>query len=227
MKVNGCLSRRSFYFPKLQDNLPLQSSGSNGSDLPPPKQTKKMKSRTQRKISSLASRIHEHGNSKLTIQMGPKLSETLKGKLSLGTRIIQGGGRGNIFKNIFGMKEKEQLLKASQCYYIPQLVLLLEYSLSQLKRLHFTVKGPQHSLLQLESYIGAPYKVLIPIEKIKKVYESQNVNKLEEKYIEIVTEDESEFWFVGFLRYEKALRNLKKAIAMPINSEREKLLLTS
>ncbi|KAK7314775.1 hypothetical protein VNO77_33303 [Canavalia gladiata] len=184
-------------------------------------QTKKMKSRTQRKISSLASRIHEH------VQMGPKLSETLKGKLSLGTRIIQGGGRGNIFKNIFGMKEKEQLLKASQCYYIPQLVLLPEYSLSQLKRLHFTVKGPQHSLLQLESYIGAPYKVLIPIEKIKKVYESQNVNKLEEKYIEIVTEDESEFWFMGFLRYEKALRNLKKAIAMPINSEREKLLLTS
>jgi len=50
------------------------------------------------------------------VKMGPNLSEILKGKLSLGARIIQEGGRGNIFKNVFGMQEKEQLLKASQCY---------------------------------------------------------------------------------------------------------------
>lgn len=40
----------------------------------------------------------------------------MKGKLSLGARIIQEGGRGNIFKHIFGMADDEQLLKASQCY---------------------------------------------------------------------------------------------------------------
>ena len=42
-------------------------------------------------------------------------------------------------------------------------------------------------------------QVLIPIGRIKEVNESQNVNKAEQKYIEIVTEDDSEFWFVGFL----------------------------
>lgn len=57
-------------------------------------------------------------------------------------------------------------------------------------------------------------QVLIPIEKIKEVNESSDMNKLEQKYIEIVTKDDSEFWFMGFLRYEKALRNLKKAISM-------------
>lgn len=57
-------------------------------------------------------------------------------------------------------------------------------------------------------------QVLIPIEKVKEVNESMNVNKLEQKYIEVVTKDGSEFWFMGFLRYEKALRNLKKAVSM-------------
>lgn len=49
---------------------------------------------------------------------GPKLSETLKGKLSVGAKIIKKGGRENIFRDIFGMSggEGEKLLKASQCY---------------------------------------------------------------------------------------------------------------
>lgn len=52
----------------------------------------------------------------LAVRLGPKLSETVKGKLSLGARIIQGGGRENIFKHMFSVREGEELLKASQCY---------------------------------------------------------------------------------------------------------------
>ena len=48
--------------------------------------------------------------------MGSKLSDTVKGKLKLGARIIQEGGRENMFKQSFGVSEGEQLLKASQCY---------------------------------------------------------------------------------------------------------------
>ncbi|KAH1199953.1 Kinesin-like protein KIN-14M [Glycine max] len=62
------------------------------------------------KSSNFTHRIHNH------VKMGPNLSEILKGKLSLGARIIQEGGRRNIFKSVFGMQEKELLLKASQCY---------------------------------------------------------------------------------------------------------------
>lgn len=50
------------------------------------------------------------------VKLGSKLSETVKGKLRLGAKIIQEGGRENIFKQVFGMKEDEKLLKASQCY---------------------------------------------------------------------------------------------------------------
>ncbi|XP_052183832.1 GEM-like protein 1 isoform X2 [Diospyros lotus] len=56
-------------------------------------------------------------------------------------------------------------------------------------------------------------KVSIPIEKIKRAGESENANKPEDKYVEIVTEDGFEFWFMGFVRYEKAITNLHKAVS--------------
>ena len=53
---------------------------------------------------------------KITVKMGSKLSETVKGKLGLGARIIQEGGRDNVFEQIFAVKAGELLLKSFQCY---------------------------------------------------------------------------------------------------------------
>lgn len=50
------------------------------------------------------------------MRLGHKLSETVKGKLSIGAKIIKKGGRENIFREIFGVSDGEKLLKASQCY---------------------------------------------------------------------------------------------------------------
>lgn len=57
-------------------------------------------------------------------------------------------------------------------------------------------------------------QVVIPVTKIKRAHPSVNENKPSQKYIEIVTEDNFEFWFMGFVRYEKAFLNLQKAISM-------------
>ncbi|WJX54117.1 hypothetical protein P8452_40039 [Trifolium repens] len=169
------------------------------------------KKSTSSKKRSFACRIHEH------VKLGPKLSETLKGKLSLGARIVQEGGRGNIFKNIFGMQEGEKVLKASQCYLYTTAGPIAGVLFISTKKVAFCSERP----ITLSSAIAGetvkvPYKVLIPIGKIKGVNEGHNVNQEEQKYIEIVTQDDSEFWFMGFLRYEKAFRNLQKAISMSI-----------
>ena len=50
------------------------------------------------------------------MRLGPKISETVKGKLSLGARILQLGGVKRVFKQNFRVIEGERLLKASQCY---------------------------------------------------------------------------------------------------------------
>ena len=50
------------------------------------------------------------------MRLGPKITETVKGKLSLGARILKVGGVGKVFKRLFSVKEGEKLLKACQCY---------------------------------------------------------------------------------------------------------------
>ena len=50
------------------------------------------------------------------MRLGSKFSETVKGKLSLGARILRLGGVKRVFKKNFGGREGERLLKASQCY---------------------------------------------------------------------------------------------------------------
>ncbi|XP_057421903.1 GEM-like protein 4 isoform X2 [Lotus japonicus] len=171
--------------------------------------TKKMehKKATSKKRSNFACRIHEH------VKLGPKLSETVKGKLSLGARIIQEGGRGNIFKHIFGMQEGEKLLKASQCYLYTTSGPIAGVLFISTEKVAFCSERPITCTSAAGELVRVPYKVLIPVEKIKEVNEGQDVNKTEQKYIEIVTGDGSEFWFMGFLRYEKAFMNLQKAIS--------------
>lgn len=50
------------------------------------------------------------------VRLGPKITDTVKGKLSLGARILQVGGVQKVFKQLFSAKDGEKLLKASQCY---------------------------------------------------------------------------------------------------------------
>ncbi|KAL3716372.1 hypothetical protein ACJRO7_008039 [Eucalyptus globulus] len=43
---------------------------------------------------------------------------------------------------------------------------------------------------------------------------SKNVNSPAQKYVEMLTEDDYEFWFMGFSRYEKAFKNLEQAMTL-------------
>lgn len=50
------------------------------------------------------------------MRLGSKITETVKGKLSLGTKILQEGGVEKTFKQLFVVSEDEKLLKVSQSY---------------------------------------------------------------------------------------------------------------
>ncbi|XVF49382.1 hypothetical protein PTKIN_Ptkin04bG0007000 [Pterospermum kingtungense] len=150
-----------------------------------------------------------------TVKTGSKPSETVKGKLSLGARIIQGGPKENTFKQIFDMEEGEQLLKASQCHLsttagpIAGLLFISNQKVAFCSERSISVVSPTGKVIGT-----APYKVLIPIKKIKGANRSENVKNKAEKYIEIATGDGFEFWFMGFIQYEKAFNNLQKALSL-------------
>ncbi|KAM1453168.1 hypothetical protein ACFX1R_003839 [Malus domestica] len=54
------------------------------------------------------------------------------------------------------------------------------------------------------------YKVVIPVKKIKAVNQSENMKKPSQKYVEIVTVDDFDFWFMGILNYQKHALNLHR-----------------
>ncbi|KAH7856592.1 hypothetical protein Vadar_003259 [Vaccinium darrowii] len=155
---------------------------------------------------NLANGIREH------VRLGPKVAETVKGKLSLGAKILKAGGIEKLFKHHFSVREGENLLKASQCYLS-------------------TTAGPIAGLLFIstdkvafcsERSIITPsptgefrirYKVLIPIGKILRANESRNMKTPSRKYIYVVTEDNFDFWFMGFLNFRKTFKYLQQALS--------------
>ncbi|XP_055802609.1 putative GEM-like protein 8 [Solanum dulcamara] len=159
------------------------------------------------RIDCLVQSIREH------VSLSPKLTETLKGKLSLGAKILQVGGLEKIFKQKFSVRDDEKLMKVSQCYLyttagpMAGLLFISTAKVAFCSERSIKLLSPTGKLLRIY------YKVSIPISKIMKVKESENMKKPSQKYIQLVTQDDFEFWFMGFLNYQKTLRYLQQAIS--------------
>ncbi|WJZ97532.1 hypothetical protein VitviT2T_016129 [Vitis vinifera] len=153
------------------------------------------------------------------MRLGPKFSETVKGKLSLGARILQVGGVKRVFKQIFGVGEGEKLLKASQCYLsttggpIAGLLFISSQRIAFCSDRSIKFSSPNGELIRIH------YKVSIPLRKIQRANQSENVKNPSQKYMEIVTVDNFDFWFMGFLNYQKAFSYLQQALCEALRSD--------
>lgn len=160
-----------------------------------------------KKAGNFAHAFREH------VRLGHNITETVKGKLRLGAKILKVGGLEKFFKKLFSVSEGEKLLKASQCYLsttagaIAGLLFISTNNVSFWSERSIKLPSPNGQLLRLH------YKVLIPLKKIRAVGLSENVNKPSTKYIQITTGDNFDFWFMGFLNYHKALKFLQLAIS--------------
>ncbi|CAN1744466.1 GEM-like protein 4 [Linum perenne] len=165
-----------------------------------------------KKADKFAHGIREH------VKLGSKISETLKGKLSLGARILQVGGVKKVFRQLFSVGEGERLLKACQCYLstnagpIAGLLFISTHKLAFCSERSIQLSSPEGKSIRVH------YKVLIPLEKIEMANQSENVKNPSQKYMEIVTVDGFDFWFMGFLSYKKAFKYLEKAISSRASS---------
>nr|AAO42914.1 At5g08350 [Arabidopsis thaliana]BAC43217.1 unknown protein [Arabidopsis thaliana] len=77
------------------------------------------------------------------------------------------------------------------------------------------VDSPQGDIIRVH------YKVSIPLCKIDRVNQSQNTKKPSQKYLEVVTVDGFDFWFMGFLSYQKAFNCLEKALSLSFEDNKE------
>ncbi|XP_065865435.1 GEM-like protein 4 [Euphorbia lathyris] len=170
----------------------------------------KIMNKLGKKADNFAQCFREH------VRLGPNISETVKGKLSLGAKIVKVGGVERIFKELFRVKEEEdKLLKVSQCYLsttagpIAGLLFISTHNLAFCSERSIKFSSPNGKSIR------AHYKVLIPITKVKAVNKSKNMKNPSQKYMEIVTLDEFDFWFLGFLNYDKTFKCLQQAANLP------------
>ena len=55
--------------------------------------------------------------------------------------------------------------------------------------------------------------MLIPTKRIKSASVRENMYNPDEKYIDVVTVDGFDFWFMGFISFEKSFRYLQNVIS--------------
>jgi len=146
------------------------------------------------------------------LKVGPSMTDTAWGKMSAGAKLISEGGFEGVYKATFGMDNGEQLRKTYACYLSTSTgpvagtlyVSNLKFSFCSDRPLSYAPTPGQ----QAWSY----YKVVVPLEKVKEVIPSFNENKPLEKYIQVVTQDGHDFWFMGFVNYDKGVKNMQEAL---------------
>lgn len=161
----------------------------------------------RRKGGKIAQGIKEH------VTLGPKLSETVKGKLTLGARILQAGGVEKVFRQWFSVDKNERLIRASQCYLSTTAGPIAGMLFVSTERVAFRSDRSLAVAAPGGDKIRVPYKVTIPLQKVMRAVPSENKHRPGQRYIEVVTNDGFEFWFMGFVSYHRSLQHLEQAIA--------------
>uniref|UniRef100_A0A0D9VIQ5 GRAM domain-containing protein n=1 Tax=Leersia perrieri TaxID=77586 RepID=A0A0D9VIQ5_9ORYZ len=176
--------------------------------------TNDRQSKIGRKGDKIAQGIKEH------VTLGPKLSETVKGKLTLGAKIIQAGGVEKVFRQWFSVDKDEKLLRASQCHLSTTAGPIAGMLFVSTERVAFRSDRSLAVSTPGGDKARVPYKVTIPLGKVKAARPSENKHKPEQKYIEVVTNDGFEFWFMGFVSYHRSLHQLQQAVAQAQQARR-------
>ncbi|XP_006664553.2 GEM-like protein 5 [Oryza brachyantha] len=157
-----------------------------------------------RKAEELASNIW------LNLKTAPSMSEAAMGKLSLGAKALTEGGFEKLYRQTFAAAAAdERLRKAFACYLstatgpVAGTLYLTDRSLAFCsdRPLSFTAPSGQAAW----SY----YKVMVPLARVAAV----EPVAMPERYVRVATVDAHEFWFMGFVSYDKAVRHLSQAVS--------------
>ncbi|KAL5216989.1 hypothetical protein ABZP36_017673 [Zizania latifolia] len=160
-----------------------------------------------RKAADTTGNIWQH------LRTAPNMADAAVARLAQGTKVYAEGGHDRVFQQAFGTVPGEQLRKAYACYLSTSSGPVIGTLYLSTARLAFCSDTPL-------SYQGPPgpppegiyYKVVLPLNQVKLVNPSASMMNRGDRYIQIMTTDNHEFWFMGFVSYDKALQNLYEAV---------------
>ncbi|KAL6636943.1 hypothetical protein ACP70R_024515 [Stipagrostis hirtigluma subsp. patula] len=148
------------------------------------------------------------------LRTAPNMADAAVARLTQGTKAYAEGGRDRVFHQMFGAVPGEQLVKAYACYLSTSSGPVIGTLYLSTARLAFCSDTP---LCYQGPANGQPpecmyYKVVLPLSQVRSVSPSASMRNRAERYIQITTMDNHEFWFMGFVNYDKALKNLSEAL---------------
>ncbi|CAL9182136.1 GLABRA2 expression modulator-like [Musa acuminata AAA Group] len=161
--------------------------------------------KTAKKAEDLSRNTWQH------LKTGPSFVDAAMGRLAQGTKVIAEGGYKKIFQQTFDLFPEEQLKETYACYLSTSAGPIMGILYLSSAKLAFCSDNPlpHKNGDQTEwSY----YKVIIPLHQLRAVNHSISRTNSAEKYIQIVSVDNHEFWFMGFLRYESAVAHVQEAL---------------
>ncbi|KAK8681704.1 hypothetical protein V6N13_054106 [Hibiscus sabdariffa] len=144
-----------------------------------------------KKAKGIAGNMWQH------LKTGPSFADAAVGKIAQGTKVLAEGGYEKIFRTTFETVPDEQLLKTYACYLSTSSGPVLGVLYLSTQKLAFCSDSP------LSYQAGAQtqwsyYKVVIPLLKLRAVNPSTSKANTAEKYIQIISIDSHEFWFMGY-----------------------------
>ncbi|KAI4330471.1 hypothetical protein MLD38_028760 [Melastoma candidum] len=158
-----------------------------------------------RKAEDLAGNTWQH------LKTSPSLAEAAMGRIAHGTKILAEGGYDKIFHQTFEVAPDERLESSYVCYLSTSAGPVMGILYVSTEKVAFCSDNPlsYKSNGQTEwSY----YKIVIPLHQLKAVDPSTSSSNTAEKYIQVVSVDDHEFWFMGFLNYVGAVQCLQNCL---------------
>ncbi|KAM1611678.1 hypothetical protein PS2_000443 [Malus domestica] len=151
------------------------------------------------------------GNTWQHLKTSPSFADAAMGRIAQGTKVLAEGGYEKIFRSTFETTPGEQLQNSFACYLSTSAGPVMGVLYVSTAKLAYCSDNPISYKAESQTE-WSYYKVVIPLHQLKAVNPSSSRSNSAEKYIQVISVDNHEFWFMGFLNYDGAVICLQEAL---------------
>ncbi|XP_076927711.1 GEM-like protein 1 [Bidens hawaiensis] len=149
------------------------------------------------------------------LKTGSSVTDAAVGRIAQGTKVLAEGGYDKIFRTTFQTVPDERLVKSFACYLSTSAGPVMGLLYISTAKLAFCSDNPLPYKV-CEEKKWSYYKVIIPLVQLKAIQPSRSKSNPSEKYIQVISVDDHEFWFMGFVYYDSAVKTLQGAHQYPL-----------
>ncbi|KAL3829441.1 hypothetical protein ACJIZ3_018243 [Penstemon smallii] len=147
------------------------------------------------------------------LKTGSSVSGAAWGKVNLTAKTITGGGFEALYKQTFATYPNEILKKTFACYLSTSTGPVAGTLYLSNAHVAFCSDRPLSFTAPSGQETWSYYKILIPLAKIGSINPVIMRDDQMERYIQLVSIDGHDFWFMGFVNYEKASHHLYEGVS--------------